>query len=79
MSAIPPATVPSPFKVMLPRRDAAPRFPVGDVKKKPYWPLRVAFEAIPEINVLAVALLPLSVTEVAIMVITVPEAAEAGV
>ena len=78
MSATPPATDPSPLKFMLPRTAAVPRFPVGDVKKKAYWPLSVAFEAIPEINVLAVALLPLSVTEVAMMVIAEPDAAEAG-
>jgi hypothetical protein len=78
MSTIPAVTVPSPFKLTLPSRDAVPRFPVGDVKKKAYWPLSVAFEAIPEINALAVALLPLSVTEVAVMLIAAPEAAEAG-
>ena len=78
MSTIPPVTVPSPCKFMLPSRDAVPRFPVGDVKKKAYWPLSVAFDAIPEINVLALALLPLSVTEVATIVSAVPVAAEAG-
>jgi hypothetical protein len=78
MSTIPAVTVPSPFKLTLPSSDAVPRFPAEDVKKKAYWPWSVAFEAIPEINVLAVAILSLSVTEVAVMVITVPEAAEAG-
>lgn len=78
MSATPPATVPSPLKFMLPRRAAVPRFPVGDVRKKAYWPLRVAFEAIGEIHVPALALLLMSVTEVGIMKIAVPEVAEDG-
>jgi hypothetical protein len=63
---------------MLPRREAVPRFPVGEVKKKAYWPLSVAFEATREINVLALALFPVSVTDVATMVSAVPEGAEAG-
>ena len=78
MSTIPAVTVPSPFKLTLPSKDAVPRFPAGDVKRKAYLPLSVAFEAIPEISVLALTLLPLSVSEVAIMVMTVPDAAEAG-
>jgi hypothetical protein len=63
---------------MLPRSDAVPRFPVGDVRKKAYRPLRAASEAFTEIDVLALALLLISVTEVAIIVIEVPEAAEDG-
>jgi len=78
MSRIPAVTVPSPFKLTLPSKDAVPRLPVGDVKKKAYWPLSVAFEAIPEINVPTAALLSLSVTEVAMIVTTVPVAEEAG-
>jgi hypothetical protein len=63
---------------MLPSTAAVPRFPVGDVRKKAYWPMRVAFEAVPEINILALALLLMSVTEVATMVMAAPEAAEDG-
>jgi hypothetical protein len=40
--------------------------------------MRVAFEAVPEINILALALLLISVTEVATMVMAAPEAAEDG-
>jgi hypothetical protein len=39
--------------------------------------MRVAFEAVPEINVPALTLLLMSVTEVAVMEIAEPEAAEA--
>jgi hypothetical protein len=78
MSTIPAATVPSPFKLTLPSREAVPRVPAGDVRKRAYWPLSVAFEAIPEINVIALTFLLVSVTEVAVIVNAVPELAEAG-
>jgi len=49
-----------------------------DVRKNAYWPLRVASEEVTAIDVLALALLLMSVTEVAVMVIEVPEATEDG-
>ena len=78
MSTTPPDTVPSPFSFTLPSREAVPRLPVGEVKRKAYWPLRVAFEAIPETSMVAVADLALSVTEVAITIIAAVKCNRSG-
>jgi hypothetical protein len=74
MSSIPPRIFPFPSTFTLPANVVVPRaaaFPVGAKIKKAYWPFSVAFEAVPEISTLALALLDESVTEVA-MIVTLP-------
>lgn len=74
MSSIPPRIFPFPSTFTLPANVVVPRaaaFPVGAKIKKAYWPFSVAFEAVPEISTLALALLDGSVTEVA-MIVTLP-------
>ena len=78
MSATPPATVPSPPKFMLPRSDAVPRFPVGDVTKKAYRPLRVASEAGSVIMTTELALFVGSVIDLAVTVTWPPAGTTAG-
>jgi hypothetical protein len=63
---------------MLPSTDEGPRFPVGDVRKKEYWPRSAAFDAGCDITVVAWALFVLSATDVAVIVTVTSVAEEAG-
>jgi len=45
---------------MLPPSEDVPRLPVGDVRKREYCPVSVSFDACPEITVLTLAFLVLS-------------------
>ena len=81
MSSIPPKILPFPSTFTLPAKVVLPRpvtFPVGARIKKAYWPFSVAFEAVPEIRTVALALLDESVTEVAMMVTLPPAGTVAG-
>lgn len=81
MSSIPPKIFPFPSTFTLPANVVVPRaaaFPVGAKIKKAYWPFSVAFEAVPEISTMALALLDGSVTEVAMTVTLPPVGTVAG-
>lgn len=81
MSSTPPRIFPFPSTFTLPANVVVPRavaFPVGAKIKKAYWPFSVAFEPVPEISTMALALLDESVTEVAMMVTLPPVGTVAG-
>src|SRR6266404_5071163 len=85
MSSTPPVIFPAPSTVTLPTKVVVPqvpagalRFPVGAVMKKTYWPFRVAFDAVPGMVTVALALLVPSVTEDAVIVTMPPDGEEAG-
>ena len=81
MSSIPPKIFPFPSTFTLPANVVVPRpveLPVGAMIKKAYWPFSVAFEAVPEICTMALALLEESLTEVAMTVTLPPVGTVAG-
>src|SRR5258707_14179425 len=85
MSSPPPVIFPAPSTVTLPTKVVVPqvpagalRFAVGAVMKKTYWPFRVAFEAVPGMMTVALAIFLGSVSYDAVMVSLSPDVEEAG-